>query len=634
MNISIQQQGVDEILGLLPGQIYSFKGTDYPLPVKATFLGNREIDIPSIRQELDQKRDGDVKDLLVPLLLASELCEAAQEDKEQFFLTDSRVQGYVFRGSKWQAGWALVLGGEDQSELIEKLGEHNFMVFTDLPDIADTIYIGGRATSPIYFLQLMVRYGFIWGRIAPGDDHQMGHFLEEDMPGLIIINNDLPPLKYLITLALMKLGAPAVVPSTFPFPYGLRVVADDVDDIIGKGSRFPNLRQRYYKDEIIRLPDYCNMAFVNQKIQPARRVGGGPHSFFCVRSVEHVGQRITTIGQLAEDVGIMVEIAAENFSDDITLIVERAALKSINSLSGVHAYEKEGIFHLELGADVALNEEQIGEAIYWGIRSQYPRLEQIAIRIIYDPDTLESAAEDVQEYKKERQQFVDKMTEGNTDIFVACTECRPFSLVHTCLLTPERMPMCGSRTYTSVKAAAYFGSPTVPWKRRSEEELPARYAFRKGKLLDAKRGEYEGSNRAYRKLTNRKLERVYLHSLRDYPQTSCGCFNALAFWLEEVEGIGIMSRNSEATTPDGETWAMLANRAGGKQSPGITGISIGYIRSPSFLKGDGGIANVVWVDSALRERISDRFSPGQKVATEKDVQSMDELIDFLDRRKT
>ena len=101
MSISIQQQGVNEILELLPHQICSFKGSDYPLPVKATFLGDREIDISSIRQELDQKRHGDVKDLLEPLLLASELCEAAQEDKEQFFLTDGKVQGYVFRGSKW-----------------------------------------------------------------------------------------------------------------------------------------------------------------------------------------------------------------------------------------------------------------------------------------------------------------------------------------------------------------------------------------------------------------------------------------------------------------------------------------------------------------------------------------------------
>ena len=65
------------------------------------------------------------------------------------------MQSYVFSGSKWKAGWALVLGGDDQQELIDKLNERDFMVFTDLPDIPDTIYIGNRPTSPIYFLQMM-----------------------------------------------------------------------------------------------------------------------------------------------------------------------------------------------------------------------------------------------------------------------------------------------------------------------------------------------------------------------------------------------------------------------------------------------------------------------------------------------
>lgn len=627
----MQQQAVDELLNLLPEEVHSFSGSDYPLPVKAALLGDKEISIALLRQQLIEKQSGDVKDLLDPLLLAAELIEAAREDKEQFFLTDHAVQGNVFRGSKWQAGWVLVLGGADQSELVEELKKRDFMVFTDLPDIPRTVYIGDRDTSPIYFLQLMVRYGLIWGRIAPGDDHKMGHFLEEDMPGLIVICQDLPPLKYLITLGLMKLGAPAVVPSTFPFPYGRRVVADSIPDIIEKGSAFPNLRQRYYHDEIIRLPDYCNPAFANEKVEPVNRLGGGDHSFFCVRPAEQVGQRLTTIGQSAKEVGILVEIAAENFSDDIALVVERVALKSVNYLSGVRAYEQDDVFHLDLGADVELDENKIGEAIYWGIRSQYPRLEQIAIRIIHDPDILASEAEKARAYRAQRRQFIDNMTEENTEEFCTCTECRPFSLVHTCLLTPERIPMCGSRTYASVKTAAYFGSSTVPWKRRSEKDLPARYAFKKGELLDAERGEYSGANRAYQEMTDGKLKRVYLHSLRDYPATSCGCFNALAFWLEDVQGIGIMSRNSEAVTPTGQTWEMLANRAGGKQSPGITGISIGYIRSPNFLKGDGGIGNVVWVDSGLHERISSRFLSGQKVATEVDVKTMEELTSFLGR---
>ena len=68
-----------------------------------------------------------------------------------------------------------------------------------------------------------------------------------------------------------------------------------------------------------------------------------------------------------------------------------------------------------------------------------------------------------------------------------------------------------------------------------------------------------------------------------------------------------------------------------KENPGITGVSIAYIRSPNFLKGDGGIANVVWVDSALYERISSEFSPDQKVATEKDVKTMEKLRSFLGR---
>ncbi len=76
-----------------------------------------------------------------------------------------------------------------------------------------------------------------------------------------------------------------------------------------------------------------------------------------------------------------------------------------------------------------------------------------------------------------------------------------------------------------------------------------------------------------------------------------------------------MSRASHATAPDGRIWEVLANHAGGKQTPGIVGVSLQYLHSPDFLKGDGGIANVVWVDSALRDKISNLLLPGQCVAT-------------------
>ena len=278
----MQKQAIRELTNMLPEYAGSFEGSVYRLPVAVTFLGDNPPDIRNLKRELIRKQDGDVKELLEPVLLAAELCEAACPDRDRYFVTDQALQSKVFMGSKWMAGWALVLGAEGQEELLEKLKEKGFMVFCDIPGVPDTIYIGNRSTSPVYFLQMMVRYGLIWGGIAPGDDHEMGHFLERDLPGLMILCKDLEPLKYITALGLMKLGAPALVPSTFPFPYGTRIVADGMEDILAKCTAFPNLRMRFYKDEVITLPPYCNTAYANEKIDTGRTLGG-ENSFICLR---------------------------------------------------------------------------------------------------------------------------------------------------------------------------------------------------------------------------------------------------------------------------------------------------------------------------------------------------------------
>ncbi len=189
--------------------------------------------------------------------------------------------------------------------------------------------------------------------------------------------------------------------------------------------------------------------------------------------------------------------------------------------------------------------------------------------------------------------------------------------------------MCAARTYFTVKAGHYFGSDVSPFQRRSESDLPLRFAFNKGRVLDPVRGEYEGANLVYRQMTRGQLSRVHLHSLSEVPHTSCGCFQNLAFFINGLDGIGIMKRGSGAVTPDGRNWEMLANYAGGKQSAGIMGVSFQYLMSEHFLQGDGGMAKVVWVDSELYPKIKSHFRTDQRVATEKDVTSVEELKRYL-----
>ncbi len=616
-----------KVIDLIPDKAGSFKGSQFPLPVYSSIYGNKKVNIAELKSELSSRSKGDIKDFMEPLLVAAELYESSQKSKSKFFITDSILRDYVFTGSKWKAGWALVLGATDEV-LIQKFLEKDFMVLTDFQDIEDDgidlRYIGSRDTSPIYFLQMMFRYALIWGRIHAGQSHEMSHFLEKDMPGLIVIAGKLSPLKYHIVLGLMKMGAPAVVPSSFPFPYGNRITADGIDEIVEKASSFPNLRIQHYKEEVISLPTYANTAYSNKKINALKTWGETDNSFFLLRKGKGVKKTIDISGKPINDIGIIVEIDHKDLSFDMELTLEKKALSAINYIPGIKAVESKGMLSVKADSKV-LDSKKIAEIIYWGLRLTYPRLENIKVKIEFDSSELAGQAESIREYKAERKEKIYGMTEDNTDTFCTCIECRPFSLEHTCILTPDRIPMCAARTYFTVKAASLFGNTTKPYVRKSEKILPLKSTFAKGRAIDNIKGEYEGCNDIYKKLTRGKLDRVYLHSLRGTPHTSCGCFQNLAFWIAEMDGIGIMSRDSEAIAPGGITWDSLANRAGGKQSDGIMGVSLAYIKSKNFLKGDGGIGNVVWVDSKLYEKIKKKFSPNQKVAIGKDVGDMELL---------
>ena len=93
-----------------------------------------------------------------------------------------------------------------------------------------------------------------------------------------------------------------------------------------------------------------------------------------------------------------------------------------------------------------------------------------------------------------------------------------------------------------------------------------------------------------------------------------------------------MNRGFEGAAPNGETWDTLANRAGGKQADGVTGLSAGYFRSPRFLQGDGGWGAVVWTTSKVLDEVRDLLPEGKRPATEGDVANLQELRAVLRAR--
>ena len=125
--------------------------------------------------------------------------------------------------------------------------------------------------------------------------------------------------------------------------------------------------------------------------------------------------------------------------------------------------------------------------------------------------------------------------------------------------------------------------------------------------------------------------RVYLHSIFDYPHTSCGCFEAIAFYMPEVDGIGVVNRDYKGKTPNGLTFAELSSQVGGgAQVHGFVGHAIEYIRSYKFLEKEGGLDRVVWMPKFVKDRVSDALVDVEnRIATEEEVETLEDLRDFL-----
>jgi acetyl-CoA decarbonylase/synthase complex subunit beta len=154
-------------------------------------------------------------------------------------------------------------------------------------------------------------------------------------------------------------------------------------------------------------------------------------------------------------------------------------------------------------------------------------------------------------------------------------------------------------------------------------------------MLDVEKGEFSGINDSIKEKTLGAVDRVWMYTGFGYPHTSCGCFEAMAFYIPEVEGYGIVDRGFRDVTVNGLPFSTLADSgAGGRQVDGFHGISIEYMRSPKFMQADGGWDRVVWMPQSIKDRVKDFMSKEavDNVATENDAKTVDELKVFLKQK--
>jgi len=322
--------------------------------------------------------------------------------------------------------------------------------------------------------------------------------------------------------------------------------------------------------------------------------------------------------------GIYIEVAGKDVEEELEGVIERRIHEYCNFI--------EGFMHLNQRYDIwlRLNKKSfqkglnsfnhIGKVLIRLYKSELPFIEKIQITFMTEPEKIQKMWEQAMKIYEARDAKARGMKDEEVDTFYGCTLCQSFAPTHVCIITPQRYSNCGSISWFDGRASA-----------RVDPKGPV-FEIQKGELIDPVKGEFSGVNEVVKKKSLGAVNRVWFYTGFGYPHTSCGCFEAVAFYIPEVEGFGIVNRGFKDVTVNGLPFSTLADStAGGRQVDGFHGISVEYMRSPKFLQADGGWNRIVWMPATVKERVKD-FIPKEvvdKIATENDAKTVDELKAFL-----
>jgi hypothetical protein len=314
--------------------------------------------------------------------------------------------------------------------------------------------------------------------------------------------------------------------------------------------------------------------------------GGTRNSLFVVRAIGGV-DGYDVRGIVGPDLGLIIDIGDREVSPAATAHLEELVISIVNEHTELYA-EREGESLRLRWADPRLEAEDLGRIIHGALKERFV-LGTISVSVIFDPLRIGSLRASIYSYREERENQLRRRSDENAPL-VACRACSAYAPGVFCIVSPDRPPCCG-RSYDELATLAQLTT--------GMEQL----VIERGVTADRARGRYVGTDKVATLLSEGAVKRIHLHGLTESPQVTTAIPQCIAWQMDEVELVGVVSADYIGRTPDGKSFQSLLTRAVGKQQPGIVGVAESYILSPRFLSGEGGLARVGWMNAALKSRL-------------------------------
>ena len=501
--------------------------------------------------------------------------------------------------------------------------------------------LGSTPSYGVHFVDIIARVAMMFGGVTPGDANRLLAYAAERAKAIIIVFPQLSDEEIAFVDSMRVLGFPIL---SLAGEVGGEWIPATPDTVVRQGMEKKGIRVNV---TAIPIPMACSPAFEGKSIRKEEmyvEFGGGRSPAFELLKMKAVGEiqdgNVTVIGPeidsmkegTANPLGIIIEVSGKTMKKDYEPVLERRIHNFVNYGEGSWHVAQRDLIWIRISKEAVakgVKIEHIGKLLAGKFRMDFPQLlDAVAVTLITDKDKVLAGKREAEGVYEERDARIKGMRDVDVNTYYSCTLCQTFAPNHVCVITPERPALCGAISWLDGKIA-YEISPSG-----------ANQPVEKGSLINAQNGEFEGVNRFVKKASHGEIERCSLYSVMEYPMTCCGCFEAIALMLPEVNGIMVVNREYKGVTPSGMTFSTLAGTiGGGAQTPGFAGISKNYILSDKFLQGEGGIERLVWISAEVKDELKPRLVPilaqrgltdlFDKIADETNANTIEELIVFL-----
>ena len=492
--------------------------------------------------------------------------------------------------------------------------------------------LGKDVTSVIHVVSVALRAALIFGNVTPGDAASLLTYTKDRVPAFV---NAFKPVDDVVLAA----GAGAI-------KLGFPVISNEDENIVevpGALIACPNvadfnkvsLEARGIKIKITKvdIPVAFASAFEGEIIRRKdMRVEFDGSRVDCVELVqtkemnEVEDHKITVVGPEVDSfepgskhsLAYVVEVAGKKMQPDFEPVIERKFHNYINCIEGVYHTGQRDMFRIRISNDAfaaGFRAKHFGEVLYTQVKNEFEAVvDKCQVTVYTDPDECTRMRHEVAipTFDK-RDARLETLTDESVDVYYSCILCQAFSPSHVCVVTPERLGLCGAVSWLDAKATNEL-DPNGPCQIITKE-----------RPIDVNLGSYEDVDEAVKKYSQGALEHVTLYSIMQDPMTSCGCFECICGIEPFSNGVVIANREYAGMTPLGMTFSEMASMTGGGvQTPGFMGHGKHFISSKKFMKAEGGIERIVWMPQELKETVAERLNK-----TAKELYGIDNFTDMI-----